>query len=120
MFMRDLRDVEKRSLRELQMMRQILGDFLPRQLQIRPNAKAPAYEELVIPERLREFAADLSGVGALLKPTREMANYNIPELARDQSNVPAYTPLHRSRCLGFSLACPFKGTPGGCYSLAHE
>ena len=90
--MRDLREVGKRSFPELQLMLQILGHFPQRQPQIRPNANDPAYDELVIPERLREFTASLGGIGSLLKPTHEMANYISIELALGQAKVPAYTP----------------------------
>ena len=93
MFMRDLREAERRPFPELQLMLQILGHFPPIQLQIRPNTNDPAYEELVIPERLRTFTADLSGIGTLLKPTHEMSNYISLEVARGQAKVPAYTPF---------------------------
>ena len=52
----------------MQLLLQILGHFPPRLLQARPNAKDPAYEELVIPERLKDFKVDLSAVSGLLKP----------------------------------------------------
>ena len=63
MFMRDLRAVAKSSLPELQLVSQFLGDFPRESFKIRPNAKDPAYEEIVIPERMREFTARLSGIG---------------------------------------------------------
>ena len=75
MFARDLREVERRSFPEMHLPIQILGNFPPRQLQIRPNAEDPAYGEIVIPARLREFTASLSGIGGLPKHTHEMANY---------------------------------------------
>lgn len=93
MFLRDLREIERLSFPEMQLLLQILGHFPARQLLIRPNAKDPAFEELVIPERLREFKVDLSSIGAFLKPTQEMANYISLELARGRSKVPAYTPF---------------------------
>ena len=42
---------------------------------------------------MRNFTVSLSGIGSLLKPTEEMANYISPEHARGQSKVPAYTPF---------------------------
>ena len=70
-----------------------MGHFPPRQLQIRANANGPAYEEIVIPERLREFAVSLRGTGILLKHTQAMANYISLELARGRSKIPAYAPF---------------------------
>ena len=66
--MRDLREVERRHFPEKQLILQILGHFSPRQLQARPSAKDPAYEELVIPERLREFTVSLGGISGILQP----------------------------------------------------
>ena len=93
MFARDLREVERRPFPEMQLLFQILGRFPPRQLHARPNAKDPAYEELVIPERLREFTVSLGGIIGLLKPTQEMANYISLGLSRGRNKVPAYTPF---------------------------
>ena len=53
----------------------------------------PGYEEVVIPERMREFSANLRGIASLLKPAREVANYISRELARGRNKVPAYTPF---------------------------
>ena len=63
-----LREVGRLSFPEMQILLQIIGHFPPRQLQVRPIAKDPAYEELVSPERLREFAVKLSGISGWLKP----------------------------------------------------
>ena len=52
----------------MQLLLQILGHFPPRIPLARPNAKDPAYEELVIPERLKDFKVDLGAVSGLLKP----------------------------------------------------
>ena len=60
---------------------------------VRPNAKDPAFEEIAIPGRIREFKADLSSIGGFLKPTQEMANFISLEIARGRSKVPAYTPF---------------------------
>lgn len=62
MFMRDIREIERMSFPWVHLLLRILGNFSPRQLRIRPNAKDPDYEELVIPERMREFNADISGL----------------------------------------------------------
>ena len=64
---------------------QIIGHFPPRLLQVRPSAKDPDYEELVIPERLREFSVSLIGISGILKPTQEMANFVGLELARGRA-----------------------------------
>ena len=93
MFLRDLREIERLSFPEMQLLLQILGHFPARLLLVRPNAKGPAFEEIAIPERLEEFKADLSSIGGFLKPTQEMANFIILELARGRSKVPAYTPF---------------------------
>ena len=91
--MRDLRDVKKRPFPDLLTMLRISGHPPPAgQLQNRPNAMGPAYDELVIPERLRNFAVSLGGVGTPLKPKQEMANYISLKLARGQAKFPAYTP----------------------------
>lgn len=74
MFARDLREIARLSRPAVQFWLQILGHFPPRQLRIRPNAKDPDYEEIVIPERLREFNVDLAGISAFAKPPQEMPN----------------------------------------------
>ena len=55
-------EAERPSFHETQLLIQIIGHFPPRILQVRSSAKDPAYEELVIPERLREFKVNLSGI----------------------------------------------------------
>ena len=47
--LRDLREIERLSFPEMQLMRQILGHFPARLLLARPNAKDPAFEEIAIP-----------------------------------------------------------------------
>ena len=76
MSLRDMREIERRSFPEMQMLLQISAHFPPRQLRSRPNAKGPDYEELAIPECLRTFTAYLIGIGGSPKPTQEMANYS--------------------------------------------
>ena len=56
------------------------------------NANDPLFEELVIPERLRNFRDDLSPMGAFFKPDQLMANYVSRELARGKCQTPPYTP----------------------------
>ena len=63
-----MREVERLKFPDMQLLLQIIGHFPPRILQARPNAKDPAYEELVIPERLRDFKVDFSSITGLLKP----------------------------------------------------
>ena len=112
MFLRDLREAGRLPFPEMKLLLQIIGHFPPRQLQVRPSAKDPAYEELVIPERLREFAVSHSGISGIRKPdvlsfylpnfchrwkllsiTQAIANYIRSELARGRNKVPAYTPF---------------------------
>ena len=93
MFTRELRGVEKRPCPEMQLLLQILGRCHPIRLKARPNAKDPDYEELVTPHRMREFSANMSGIGSLLNPNQEMDNYISLELARGRIKVPDYTPF---------------------------
>ena len=66
-----MREVERLKFPDMQLLLQILGHFPPRMLQARPSAKDPAYEELVIPERLKDFKVDLSTIAGLLKPVSD-------------------------------------------------
>ena len=93
MFARDLREVGKRSFPGPRILLQILGHFPPRRLMARPNTNDPAYEEFVIPERMREFPVSLSGIGSFRETTHEMANSISFALARGRSKVPSYTPF---------------------------
>ena len=93
MFVRDLREGERRTFPQMQLLLQLLGHFHPQQQRNRPNAKDPSYEEVVIPTRLANFSVDFRGLTGLLKPNQDMANMISLELARGRSKVPAYTPF---------------------------
>ena len=82
-----MREVERLKFPDMQLLLQILGHFPPRILQARPNAKDPAYEELVIPERLRDFRVDLSSIAGLLKP---VSNFPLLSIER-KGKSPLYT-----------------------------
>ena len=57
----------------------------------RANAKDPLFEELVIPERIRNFSDGLSRMGDFLKPNQLETNYVSLELARGKWQTPSYT-----------------------------
>ena len=75
MFLSDLRELGRRSFPEMQLIMQLLEHFKPQFLKSKDNAKDPLFEELVIPERLRNFRDDLSPMGAFLNPNQLMTNY---------------------------------------------
>ena len=82
---------------------------------VRPNAKGPEYEEIVIPERLREFNVSFSGIAAFSKAAHAMDNYICLELARRWNKVPAYTSSIAPE-IG-SQVCGSKRTPIGCRAM---
>ena len=88
MFLSDLRALCRRSFPEMQ----LLSHFSPQLAKRRTSSKGPLYEEVVLPERVRAYTADLSSLGALLMPNRPMANYVSRELARGELQIPSYTP----------------------------
>ena len=92
MFLSDLRELDRRSFPEMQLITQLLGHFTPQLAKQRTSSKDPLFEEVVLPERLRNYTADLPSLGALLKPNQPMANYISRELARGKLQVPQYTP----------------------------
>ena len=71
---------------------QLMSHFAPLVIRNRANAKDPPYEEVVPPEKLRRYSADLSALGAFFKPNQLMANFISRELARGKIQVPRYTP----------------------------
>ena len=77
MFIKDLREIERRSFPELQLILLLLGHFVPQQVKTRPNEKNPAFEEIVLATKLGpqgDFMVDLRHLSAFLKPSQEMAN----------------------------------------------
>ena len=92
MFLSDLRELGRRSFPEMQLAMLMLGHFTPQLAKQRTSSKDPLFEEVVLPGRLRNYTADLSSLGALLKPNQPMANYISRELARGKLQVPQYTP----------------------------
>ena len=68
LFLRDLREVDRLKFPGMQLLLHVLGHFPPRMPQARPIDKDPAYEELVITERLKVFEVGLSATAGLLKP----------------------------------------------------
>ena len=85
MFIKDFREVERRSFPEMQLILQLLGHFAPQQLKPRSNDKNPDYEELVLATKLGtngDFKVDYAGLAAFLQPSREMANFICHELDR--------------------------------------
>ena len=89
MFVSDLRDIERLAFPDLQLILQLLSHFSPHLLKPRANAKDPPFEEAVLPEKLKAYKADLSHLGAFLKPNQLMANYISKELARGKRRCPA-------------------------------
>ena len=62
-FLSDLRQLDRRSFPEMQLIMQLLEHFRPQLLKSKANAKDPLFEEVVIPARLRNFRADFSPAG---------------------------------------------------------
>ena len=81
MFVRDLREGERRTFPQMQLLLQIIGPFSPLQLRNRPHAKDHSYEEVAIPAMMATIAVDFSGLPGLLKPNQNMANVISLELA---------------------------------------
>ena len=65
MFLSDLRQLDRRSFPDMQLIMQLLEHFKPLSLKSRANAKDPLFEEVVIPTRLRNFRADFFPVRCL-------------------------------------------------------
>ena len=91
-FLSDLRELGRRSFPQMQLIMQLLAHFTPQITKPRSNAKDPLFGELAIPERPRNFTADLSPMRAFLKPNLMMTNYVSRELALGKCQTPSYTP----------------------------
>ena len=91
-FRSDLWELGRRSSPQMQRVVQLMAHFTPHIMKSRANANDPMCGELVIPERLRNFAADLSPMGASLKPNQLATNYVSRELGRAKCQTPSYTP----------------------------
>ena len=72
---------------------QLFSHFAPITAKSRANVKNPAYEEVAIPSKMAEYAADLRGIGGFLKPNDPMVNYVGRELAIGKTKVPSHTPF---------------------------
>ena len=85
MFLAYLREIDRRSFPEMQLIAHRLNYFapLPPQQLTRPrsNGKDPPFEEAALPERLRSYKAGLSSLVGFFKPNRLTANYMSKELA---------------------------------------
>ena len=92
MFLQDLRELDRMSFPELQLVMQLLSHFAPLVARNRANAKGPPYEEIALPGKLRRYSADLSALGAFFKPNQMMANFISLELSRGKIQVPSYAP----------------------------
>ena len=92
LFLSELRENERKSFPEIQLLMQLFSHFQPVVARQRLNSKDPSFEELVIPQRLAVYKADLSGLGGFLKPNQTMVNYVSRELAVGKLKVPSYTP----------------------------
>ena len=92
LFLSELRGNERKRFPEMQLLMQIFSHFAPVIVRQRLNAKGPSFEELVIPQKLARYSADLSGMGGFLKPNQPMVNYISMELAVGKPKVPIYTP----------------------------
>ena len=58
----------------------------------RTISEDPLFGEVVLPDRLRAYTADLPSLGALMKPNRPTANYVSRELGRVKLQIPSYAP----------------------------
>ena len=90
MFVSDLRDIERLAFPDIRLMISLISHFTPQLLKAKANAKGPPFGEAVLPGKLRKYTADLSQLGAFLKPNQLMAKRK--ELARGKLQVPSYTP----------------------------
>ena len=70
LFLSELRGDERKSFPEMQLLMQLFSHFAPVVARQRLNSKNPPFEELVIPQRLAGYTADLSGLGGFLKPNQ--------------------------------------------------
>ena len=96
MFIKDLREIERRSFPEMQLVRHLLGHFAPPKVKQRPNEKNPAIEEIVLATRLGaqgNIMVYFRGLSAFLKPTQDMANFFSQELGRGENKTPSYAPF---------------------------
>ena len=75
MFVSDSREPRRRPYPDIQPIAQLMSHFSPLVLKYRANAKGSPFEEIAHPARLRNFPADLSSMGAFLKPNHMMANF---------------------------------------------
>ena len=69
MLLSDLRELGRRSFPDARLIAQLLSHFSPQVLKTRENANEPTSGEVVTPEKLRTFPADLSTMGAFLSRT---------------------------------------------------
>ena len=69
MFLSDLRALGRRSSPQMQLTMQLMAHFAPHVLKSRANSKDPMFGEIVIPERLRNFSADISSMALFLSRT---------------------------------------------------
>ena len=87
-FLPDLWELGRRSFPEMQLIMQLLSHFSPQMVKPSNNAKGPAYEEVLLPGKLKAYTADLSDLGAFFRPNKLMANYVILEMARGKQKAP--------------------------------
>ena len=92
LFPADLREFRRRSFHEMQLVAGRLSHFSHHIAKSRANANDPLFGDIVLPAKLRNFADDLSPMGAFLKPNHLMANYGSRELARGNCQKPSHTP----------------------------
>ena len=88
MFISDLRELDRRSFPEMQLLMQLLSHFWPKLIKPRNNTNGPIYEEDVLHERLKAYTSDLSSLGAFFRPNQLMANYVSRELFRGKKQTP--------------------------------
>lgn len=93
MSLADLRALGRHHFHEMQTAMQILSHFAPHLVKRRNIANGPLFGDVVPPERLRSYSADLPILCDLLKTNRAMANYYTRELARGMLQTPSHTRL---------------------------
>ena len=93
MFLSGLRGIGIRPFPEMQIIVQIPNHFAPQLVNPRANANDPPFEEVVLPERLRAYAADLPSLAGFVKPNHMMANYSRKELSKGLLKAPSYAPV---------------------------
>ena len=112
MFLRDLRELDRMSFPEMQLVMQLLSYFPPGRPQSRQR-EWPSLRRNCPPRKLRRYSSYLSALGSFFKPNQLMANFISRELARGEIHVPGYTPY-----IAADVSVPHWPVPASAHTLA--